>query len=513
MIFSSPYPEIDIPDQVLPDFILENAARFGSRPALIDGISGRSVGYDQLSDRIHYSSEVLRKAGFQAGDVLALYLPNSPEYVFVFLAAHQLGGVVTPLNHLLKANELEVVLRHSGARMIVTTEELSSTCRELQAGAILDQILIIDTFENSGTRAADQPLPEVLARNPGVDLAALPYSSGTTGLPKGVMLTHRNLVANISQVRALDHFNEQDTLIGILPFSHIYGMVFTLLHGLRAGAAIVTLSKFDPTTFLKAIQDHKITIAHLVPPLVQFLAKHPMIDDYDLSSLRLIISGAASLGEALARECAERLECLVGQGYGLTETSPVTHCNPADAARIKHGSIGPTISGTECKILDPQNGKALGSNQTGELYVRGPQVMLGYINEAEATREMIDSKGWLATGDLAYADEEGYFYIVGRLKEMIKYKGHQVSPAELEAILMRHPAVTDAAVVRGYDENSEEIPKAFIVRGSDGSAEEIIEFAASRSASYKRIRSLEFIEEIPRSAAGKILRRELTDKA
>jgi acyl-CoA synthetase (AMP-forming)/AMP-acid ligase II len=270
------------------------------------------------------------------------------------------------------------------------------------------------------------------------------------------------------------------------------------------------MPRFELEAFLGLLQDYAVTKAHLVPPIVLALARHPAVDDYDLSRLGYIMSGAAPLGPELAGACAERLGCTVVQGYGLTEASPVTHLTP-DAGPNKPGSIGPSIPNTECRVVDPESGRELGSNEVGEIWVRGPQVMSGYLHDAEATSDAIRD-GWLRTGDLAYADEDGYFFVVDRLKELIKYKGFPVAPAELEAVLLEHPAVTDAAVVPSPDPEAGEVPKAFVVASGKVEPDELIAYVGDRVAPQKRVRAVEMIDAIPKSPSGKILRRLLVER-
>jgi acyl-CoA synthetase (AMP-forming)/AMP-acid ligase II len=346
--------------------------------------------------------------------------------------------------------------------------------------------------------------------DPSATTVAMPFSSGTTGRPKGVMLSHRNLVANICQIEPLHVLEPSDVLIGVLPFWHIYGMTVTMNLALRAGATIVTTPRFELEAFLGLLQDHGVTKAHLVPPIVLALAKHPSVDDYDLSKLRYVMSGAAPLGSELAQACAERLGCKVVQGYGLTEASPVTHLTP-DAGPNKSGSIGPPVANTDCRILDLETGREVDANEIGEVWIRGPQVMSGYLHAPEASADVIRD-GWLRTGDLAYADTDGYFFVVDRLKELIKYKGFPVAPAELEALLMDHPAVVDAAVVPSPDAEAGEIPKAFVVASGKVAPDELIAYVKDRVAPQKRIRAVEMIDAIPRSPSGKVLRRVLVER-
>jgi acyl-CoA synthetase (AMP-forming)/AMP-acid ligase II len=350
------------------------------------------------------------------------------------------------------------------------------------------------------------------AIDPARDVVALPYSSGTTGLPKGVMLTHRNLVANILQFHEMFDMTSDDVVIAVLPFFHIYGLQVILNGTLRTGATLVVLPRFELETFLRAVQEHRVTVAFVVPPILLALAKHPAVDGYDLSSLRQILSGAAPLGAELARAAAARLRCSVVQGYGMTETSPVTHTNSGPAIETKPGSVGALVSNTEGRIVDPASGGELGAGEQGEICVRGPQIMKGYLGRPEATAAMIDAEGWLHTGDIGYADDDGDFFVVDRLKELIKYKGCPVAPAELEALLLTLPAVADVAVIPSPDDEAGEVPKAFVVTRAQVTPEELMAFVAERVAPTKRVRRVEMIDQIPKSPSGKILRRVLVDR-
>ncbi|MFN3334076.1 MAG: AMP-binding protein, partial [Caldilinea sp.] len=306
---------------------------------------------------------------------------------------------------------------------------------------------------------------------------------------------------------------QEDVVLGLLPFFHIFGMAVIMSWALRRGATVVTMPRFDMEVFLNLIQTHKITYAHLVPPLIFGLAKHPLVDKFDLSSLRVIVSGAAALSAELESAVRDRLGVIVTQGYGLTEASPVTHfLSRQPAGKPKPGSIGVLVPNTECKIADIDTQAALSVRQDGELWVRGPQIMKGYLNHPEATAAMVDSDGWLHTGDIGFCDEDGYFWIVDRLKELIKYKGFQVAPAELEEVLRGHPAVGDVAVIGAPDPEAGEVPKALVVRKGEASAEELIDYVARQVAPHKKIRAVEFATDIPRSASGNILRRLLKDR-
>jgi acyl-CoA synthetase (AMP-forming)/AMP-acid ligase II len=386
----------------------------------------------------------------------------------------------------------------------------------LEAGekAGIDELFVFGSLPGATSfdeLLVDNGRAEQVEINPREDLIALPYSSGTTGLPKGVMLTHHNLVANLRQMEGLCYFYDTDTLICVLPLFHIYGLVVVLNMGLYSGATVVMMPRFDLEQFLKAAQDYEVTLAHLVPPIILALAKHPIVDNYKLPKLHTLFSGAAPLGEELTRACMERLGCSVRQGYGMTETSPVTHSSPAPPLPVKFGSVGVPAPNTECKIMDLETGEQLGPGQKGEVCMRGPQIMTGYLNKPEATAQTIDVEGWLHTGDIGYFDEDGHFFIVDRAKELIKYKGFQVPPAELEAVLLTHPCVADAAVIPYPDDEAGEVPKGIIVLRSQVEPEAIMEFVAERVAPHKRIRQIEFVDKIPKSPSGKILRRVLVD--
>jgi len=307
--------------------------------------------------------------------------------------------------------------------------------------------------------------------------------------------------------------DQHDAFVAVLPFFHIYGMQVLMNTGLSIGATIVTMPRFDLAQFLQLHQDHRITRTFVAPPIVVALAKHPAVEDYDLSSVRQVFSGAAPLSAELAEEAGRRLGCEVVQGYGMTELSPVSHMTPAGG--YKPGSVGVTVPNTETRIVDPLTGEDLGVDSDGEVWVRGPQVMQGYLNNPEATAATIDDDGWLHTGDIGHIDADGHLYVVDRLKELIKYKGFQVAPAELEGILLTHPALADAAVVGLPDEEAGEVPVGYVVLKPDQSASpaDIREFVAGQVASYKQLRNVVIIDAVPKSPSGKILRRVLKDQA
>jgi acyl-CoA synthetase (AMP-forming)/AMP-acid ligase II len=298
----------------------------------------------------------------------------------------------------------------------------------------------------------------------------------------------------------------------VLPFFHIYGAIWLMNLPLYRGATVVTMPRFELTAFLQVMQDYRISAALLVPPIVLALTKHPLVDEFDLSSLEWIGCGAAPLSPELEQACGKRLDCRISQGYGLTETSCNTHRVTDDLVGQMPGEVGPLVPNTECRIVDVATAEDVGFGELGELLVRGPQIMKGYLNNPQATALTIDRNGWLHTGDVARIEENGALRIVDRIKELIKYKAYQIAPAELEALLLTHPVITDAAVIALPDEEAGEVPKAFVVTNGSITPEEVTEYVAEHVAPYKRVRAVEIIDEIPKAPSGKILRRVLIDR-
>ena len=512
-------PPVDVPDLSLSSYVLDAAAARGEKPALIDGPTGRTVTYAQLAGGVERVAAGLAARGFERGDVFGILSPNLPEFPIAFHGVVRAGGVATTMNPLSSVHELAHQLGDSGAKYLLTIPQLMEPAKAAADQAGVEEVFVFGEAEGATPFAAllapaGAP-PDLSSLDPSEALAALPYSSGTTGFPKGVMLTHRNLVANVAQFDGVDDGSEDDVLIGILPFFHIYGMTVIANAALRVGATVVTMPRFDLEQFLALIQEHKVNKGFVVPPILVALAKHPLVDQYDLSSLVRLTSGAAPLGEELAQAVADRLGCEVRQGYGMTETSPVTHMVPTSRTGwTKYGSVGPVIPGVEAKVVDVGSGEEVADGERGELCIRGANVMKGYFNNDEATARTIDADGWLHTGDVAVVDEDGDFQIVDRVKELIKYKGYQVPPAELEALLLSHAAIADAAVIPVPDERAGEIPKAYVVPVSERalSADAVMAFVAERVAPYKKIREVAFVDEIPKSASGKILRRVLIEQ-
>jgi acyl-CoA synthetase (AMP-forming)/AMP-acid ligase II len=511
----SPFPDVEVPDVTLSDFVLAGAEELGDRPALVDGPSGRTITYAGLRAAVHATAANLAGLGFGKGDVFAHYAPNVPEYAVAFHGVATAGGVNTTVNPMFTADELASQLSDCGARLLVTVPALLDKALPAAQHAGVEQVFVYGEAEGAtpfATLVEPGGEPPRVEIDPAEDLVALPYSSGTTGLPKGVMLTHRNLVANIRQMQVPQAAMADERVIAVLPFFHIYGMVVILNNGLERGATLVTMPRFDLREALALMQGHRVTRAYFVPPIMLALAKHPMVDEFDLSHLQFVLSGAAPLGPELERACAERLRCTVQQGYGMTEASPVTHMVPDDLAGRHPGSVGVTVPSTECRIVEPGTDEDVEPGEPGEVLIRGPQVMKGYLNRPDATATTIDADGWLHTGDIGRMGDDGVLWIVDRLKELIKFKGYQIAPAELEAVLLEHPGIQDAAVIGIADEEAGEIPKAFVAARDQLTAEEVLAFVAERVAPYKKVRVVELIDEIPKSPSGKILRRVLVQR-
>lgn len=510
MIYTSSHPDVDIPSATVTDVVL-GPMPWGDARALSDGINGSGYTFEELGTRVQRLASALGQEGVGPGTVVALLAPNSPDFAVVLHAVLVAGGTLTTVNPTYTAEEVRFQLSDSGASWLMCADAALPVAREAMEGTGVRQVVSMGPGDGSA-RPLDsldaEPLGQV-AVDLVNDVALLPYSSGTTGLPKGVMLTHRNLVANIVQCQKALELTPGESALAFLPFFHIYGMNVVMNALLASGVSLVTLPRFDLQRSLELIQERRLTRLFVVPPVVLALAKHPMVSDYDLSSLTQIISGAAPLGAELAREAEARVGCPVGQGFGMTELSPVTHvCGPKESS---HGTSGRLVPNTQARLVDPETQRDSVAGEPGEVWIRGPQVMKGYLNNEEATVAMVDSDGWLRTGDIGIIDLAGNLTIVDRLKELIKVKAFQVAPAELEAVLLGHPAIADAAVTGIPDDEAGETPKAFVVLIEPESltAEEVKEFVALHVAHYKRLSSVEFVESIPKSPSGKILRRLL----
>ena len=501
----------------LQDRLREVAREVGDKPALVMG--NRSVTFrevDQLSDRL---AVALAKRGIRPGDRVTIFMPNCIEFVIAFYGTLKVGGVVNPINSQSKEREVRFQVDDAGATAVLYHAALAPVVDA--ARAELKNVRVFSVTGDAAPSGVERFNDLLLADEPDLgfsatigmnDLAALPYTSGTTGFPKGVMLTHANLTANQQQFFAAVPVRRDDVFLNVLPYFHIYALNLLMTGAISLGATQVVMPRFDMVEYCTLVERHHATVCFIVPPIVLGLAMSPEVEKHDFSSVRFFFSGAAPLAPDPARRMMQRIGKPIIQGYGLTETSPVTHANPIDAAVLE--SIGRVVAGTEDKIVDLETGtKTLPNGEVGEICVRGPQVMRGYWNKPQDTADVIRD-GWFHTGDVGRRDDKGYVFIVDRKKEFIKYKGFGVGPAEVEAVLCEHPAVADAGVIGKPNDEAGEIPKAFVQLrpNAQATADELIAFVKERIADYKRVREIEFIEKVPRTASGKILRRELAQK-
>ena len=484
---------------------------------LIDGVDGRKFTAGDVIDHVKRLAGGLRAAGHVPQKPVALMAPNSPEYCIIFHAIAWAGGTITTLNPTYTAHEIRHQLRDSGAGLLITVPATLAVAKEALKELPEVQICVIGSADDDDSgdcqslaelygTAQEQQYPVDLDRHS----VALPYSSGTTGLPKGVCLSHRSLSMNIDQTAKGAEFQAGETAAAFLPFFHIYGMTVLMNMHLACGGVLVTMPRFDLEVFLRICQDHRARRMWIVPPVALALAKHPLVDDYDLSALEQVFSGAAPMGNALSDAVASRFDCAMLQGYGMTELAPVSHITPLSTPRS--GASGLAVPNTRCRIVSPETGADLPPGEEGELWIKGPQVMIGYLNNEQATKDTLTADGWLKTGDMAIIDADGYMFVVDRLKELIKYKGFQVAPAELEATLVAHPQIQDAAVIGQHDDEAGEIPVAFVVcQDPAPSQEDIQAYVGSQLSHYKQLHRVTFVETIPKSPSGKILRRLLRD--
>jgi long-chain acyl-CoA synthetase len=474
--------------------------------------------FDRQSNRL---ANAFISMGLAVGDRIALYLPNCPEYELAFYAASKMGAVVCPVNPSCRELELTRQFDDLGVTAVLTDETLLSvvigsqrqwpTARHVVV--VAEGGISLPTGSQSlaamTTGASDFPPPGCV--DPG-QVAALPCSSGTTGLPKGVMLTHRNLVSNHIQFGTGCRLGPDDKFLVYLPLSHIYGVALMGL-AMWAGVEQILLERFDLSAVVRLIEEHGVTWLHVVPPVLLALAESRDVDPARFRSIKYALNAAAPLAPELARRVTERFGFPVIQAYGLTETSPDTHLSPLEPGRIKIESGGVPVADTEHRVVDLETGeRTLPPGELGEILVRGPQVMRGYWNAPEETARVLRD-GWLYTGDIGWIDNEGYVFIVDRKKDMIKYKGFSIAPAELEAALLEHPDVADCAVTGVADSEAGEIPKAFVVARAGGTidVDVISRFMATRVAGYKQIREWAIVSSIPRTPSGKILRRSLKE--
>nr|ADO16242.1 4-coumarate-CoA ligase [Ocimum tenuiflorum] len=530
-IFVSKLPSISIANHLpLHTYCFQNLSQFADRQCLISGNNGKSYSFADTHLICRKVAAGLTKLGISKGDVIMVLLQNCAEFVFSFIGASMIGAVTTTANPFCTSKEIFKQFNASRSRLIVTQSQYVDKLRDTGDDSVVFgedfAVVTIDAppegcLDFSVLCEADEADAPDVEIDPN-DAVALPFSSGTTGLPKGVILTHKSLITSIAQQVDGENPNlylkPDDVVLCVLPLFHIYSLNSVLLCSLRAGAGVLLMQKFEIGSLLELIQKHRVSVAAVVPPLVLALAKNPLVDSFDLSSIRLVLSGAAPLGKELEAALLSRLpQAVFGQGYGMTEAGPVLSMSPLFAKQplpTKSGSCGNVVRNAELKVIDPETGCSLPRTQPGEICIRGPQIMKGYLNDAEATARTIDVDGWLHTGDIGFVDEDDDIFIVDRVKELIKFKGFQVPPAELEALLISHSQISDAAVVPQKDEAAGEVPVAFVVpaAGCELTEEAVKEFISKQVVFYKRLHKVFFVHAIPKSPSGKILRKDLRAK-
>ncbi|KAJ1961343.1 hypothetical protein IWQ62_003900 [Dispira parvispora] len=550
-VFRSQHPNVTVPSLDVVSYVLQSAQgnkywQDPNRPVYIDAETGTSVTIRQFQQLVpQLAAGWQRHAKLQPGDVVAVISPNDIYYGPVLFGVLAAGGTVSPINPGYTVPEIVYQLRNSGARYVVIDPLMWSTVQPAlkEVGIDEDKVFTFPTSSSLSQKSSITPavvppsgsIQDILSlKHSGPwdsprwssnqlqeALAYLCFSSGTSGRSKGVMTSHSNMVANLVQINAfrqaegISHYGQR--LVGVLPFYHIYGLSLLVHSPLVQGYSVIVHRKFQMEKFLASIQKYRINYAYLVPPIMLRLAKDPLVDDYDLSSLRGVASGAAPLSSTLIEEIKTRHQVTISQAYGLTESSPIVHMSPR--ADYSEDSVGTLMPSMEVKLLDEKD-QPLGYNQPGEMCIKGPNVMKGYINNPEATQAAFTPDGFFRTGDVAYVNERGEFFIADRLKELIKYKGFQVAPAELEAVVVSHPQVADVVVLGVYrPEQATEVPKAYVVLRdpqlmtdpvqAPKIAADIVDFVTQKVANHKKLRGgVEFIQEVPKSSSGKILRKK-----
>ena len=532
---------IQYPDVPLFELLRRTAKLYPMNTAVV--FFGRRITYQELDALTDRFAAALAGLGVRKGDRVALFLPNSPEFIIGYYGALKAGGVVTAVSPMSREREAAQQLNDSEAGTVVVQDVLYPVVEGVLGRTVVKRVIVtrmkdfmpdakafldgllgkvpsakvervegVYFFSDLLEEYASARVPEVkvFAKS---DVAALQYTGGTTGVPKGAMLTHFNLVSNA--VMCAEWLNARagsEVFLTVLPLFHIYGMTASMNVAVYSAGAMVLLPRFEPKEVMQAVEDYKVTVFFGVPTMFSVLGGHPEVGKFDLSSIRFCVSGAAPLSVETQRRFMKASGGVLVEGYGLSECSPVTHCNPLDKSMktVRVGSIGMPWPDTEAKIVDMKTGKDAKVGKTGELVVKGPQVMKGYWKMPEET-DVVLRDGWLYTGDVGRMDEDGYFFITDRKKDLIKYKGYSVYPRELEDVLMEHQAVKEVAVVGKLDETAGEIPKAFVVlkEGASASEEELMDFVKERVAPYKRVLEIEFRKELPKTLLGKALRREL----
>jgi len=532
------YPEISLPQ------VLRNAAqKFPENSATV--FYGARISYKELDSLTDRFATALQGLGVKKGDRVAIFLPNCPQFVIGYYGALRAGAIVVACSPLYKERELEYQLNDSGAETVLTLDLLYPVVRSVKERTRLRNVIstslldyfppVLGVLARLTGKLKKIPCPgtlnlkELLSRypaspsqvsiDPKMDIALLQYTGGTTGIPKGAMITHFNMVVNAVQIAYwLPALEGKDIHLSVLPFFHIYGMSVAMNSPIYMGTTMILIPRFETKTILEAIGKYHVTVFCGVPTMYIALLNYPDLQKYDLGSIRSCFSGAAPLPVEVQKRFEEVTGGRLVEGYGLTETSPVTHINPLDKKeKNRPGSIGIPIQDTESKIVDLETGAMdLPPEQIGELAIRGPQVMMGYWNRREETERALRD-GWFYTGDISRMDRDGYFYIVDRKKDMINVSGLKVWPREVEEVLYEHPAVREAGVIGIPDPYRGETVKAFVLLKDEYEGkvtqEEVIKFCKERIASYKAPQYVEFRKEMPKTAVGKILRRVLKDEA
>ncbi|ESO85322.1 hypothetical protein LOTGIDRAFT_221356 [Lottia gigantea] len=506
------------PNGTFTEYMFGYFDKYSKNVALVELDTDRRVTYGDLKTLVIKAAHGFRDLGVQQGDVVCIFSTNNIDYAVAFFALTSFGATLQATNPLYTTGELQTQFVQCNTRYVITLPPFVDKIKEASTKSIKKIIVIgaspegcvsFDSLVKSSKDGLKLPKADF---DPKKTVACLLFSSGTTGLPKAVMLTQYNLIANLVQLRSMKIL-EDDSVLVFLPFFHLYGLVAILSSALTCGSKMVLVSRFQPVPFMEAIQKHQIKVLHLVPPVMVLLAKLPETKNYDLTCVRKVVCGAAPLSINIECEVKEIFKIpYVSQGYGMTEVM-VTHLDTEE--NHKAHSVGQPLEGIKQKIINPETGKDVAVNVDGEVCIKGEQIMLGYLNQPEVTAAMMTADGWARTGDVGHVDEDGYLFIVDRIKELIKYKGHQVAPAELEALLLKHPSIADVGVIGVPDSDAGELPKAYVVLKKDQklSEKDIVNYVAERVAPHKKLRGgVEFLEQIPKSASGKILRRVLRDR-